>query len=1080
MAALYKLDDGQCYPTNCFPAKSLLQPRYEEGAGHWQVARHNVEKTKVEWLFGRKVAQQSWQECLRKAQCPRPEKVLNGAQLIKLHHVQTPSDLCSVNISHQNFALARESDFMQFDSVAYINATENLLTLQTFRSFPGLRELELSLNGLRNLKVRTGDFPHLEILDLSYNNLSPEDVQSLGILPRLKALHLTANGLSSLPLNLAAPESWNCPKFPALEVLLLDDNHLSDSSVFLSLANLRRLKQLNLDKNGIKEVPYLHYLGHDRFSIHPLSAKSGIRAGLRCRKNSPPKPPPDRSPRLNQQYSYIITQNTQDPEKTEVVFQARTPEETARERPPSPLEDSKSPWPNISTEFLLPLPELRFLSLANNQIENEEDLLAVALFPSLTELTFYGNPFTTSRSGDPPLLTSFLQNKLGIKLVRKKVSKLEKPRVFIPIKASREIKSRLPKIRKQPMTVERSLETTFWQLWMGADLDPDKRLGSLAVPDSRSFSMAYDPDQPILSPLRPEERSACISLTTLYNEAFTPGSSLEGTSYGSDTPRESSVDHILAGKVSASQSRLGPSPSEVLPPSQLASQGPPGLPAPREAPSSGHLPSEPPLLAEGRSESVPYLRTSSGEHLPEVHLEPVAPPNSPSEEQDGSESVQMVGPEEEEEEEGEEEEGRTFFSTASGEELTQSLLEQKGSEPLVSSEPGLGEEDLSVPLSPVRSLSAEKDLPSRGSSAEDQDREESVPISYPSEEDLEEGVPLIGSGELLPEVALPTVSSEEEEEEEEPSQLPTFVLEDMTLLGSSEEEEYPGSPSSPLGEKENLTLVDLSTQTSSRFLVPPSRSVSGDLYKLFAQVRDYALPPEPEEDASMVEEMLTSSGQGVTEPIFITQVEESLDSRRSRLNLGKVTLNVPEKLRGYEELLGGDPGSDFVEPKGIQQNVQALEKALRYPLVYRDPKARLDSYQKPYVSAKKKVLRVPAPKPRKTRMERLEEILLDLRKPRNIVHIPLVCILRRRKENWREYREALELLKEFQRNYKATVAVCNKANESRAIGNAQVPKTDLNPIPKFRSLPEIKARRKAEESSAQALQEKNDSLPTSQ
>ncbi|XP_026548564.1 X-ray radiation resistance-associated protein 1-like, partial [Notechis scutatus] len=118
-------------------------------------------------------------------------------------------------------------------------------------------------------------------------------------------------------------------------------------------------------------------------------------------------------------------------------------------------------------------------------------------------------------------------------------------------------------------------------------------------------------------------------------------------------------------------------------------------------------------------------------------------------------------------------------------------------------------------------------------------------------------------------------------------------------------------------------------------------------------------------------------------------VKESLDSRRSRLSLGKVTLNVPEKLKGYEELLGGDPGSDFVEPKGIQQNVQALEQALRYPLIYREGKARLDRYQKPYVSAKKKVLRIQAPKPRKTRMERLEEILLELRKPRNVVHVPL-------------------------------------------------------------------------------------------
>ncbi|XP_062983824.1 X-ray radiation resistance-associated protein 1-like [Elgaria multicarinata webbii] len=125
---------------------------------------------------------------------------------MKLHHVKSPSQLCSVDINNQNFVSANEHDFEQFSSVAYINATENLLTLEAFRKFPGLRELELSLNGLRNLKIHAEDFPHLEILDLSYNNLSPEDVQALGVLPHLKVLHLTANGLSSLPLDLASPE----------------------------------------------------------------------------------------------------------------------------------------------------------------------------------------------------------------------------------------------------------------------------------------------------------------------------------------------------------------------------------------------------------------------------------------------------------------------------------------------------------------------------------------------------------------------------------------------------------------------------------------------------------------------------------------------------------------------------------------------------------------------------------------------------------------------------------------------------------------------------------------------------------
>ncbi|XP_070605514.1 X-ray radiation resistance-associated protein 1 isoform X2 [Erythrolamprus reginae] len=958
---MYKLDDGQCYPTNCFPAKGLLQPRYEEGAGHWQVARYNEEKAKVEWLFETRLAQQSWQECLRRAQRPRVDKVLTRAQLMKLHPVENPSDLCSVNISHQNFASARENDFLQFDSVAYINATENLLTLEIFRNFPGLRELDLSLNGLRNLKVRTGDFPHLEILDLSYNNLSPEDVRTLGMLPHLKALHLTANGLSSLPRNLATPER-DCLKFPALEVLLLDDNHLSDSSVFLSLANLRRLKQLNLDKNGIKEVPYLHYLGHDHFSIHPLSAKSGIRAGLRCRKKTPHKRPQDRSPRQNQKYSYIITQNSQDPDKTEVMFQARPGEETARERSLSPVEDSKIPFSDTSMEFLLPLPELRFLSLANNQIENEEDLLAVAFFPSLMELTFYGNPFTTSRSGDPPLLTSFLQNKLGIKLVRKKVSKLEKPRVFIPIKANREVKSRLPKIRKRPLPAEVSMETTFWQLWTGSDLDPNKRLSWPPAPGSQSFTLSYDADQSILSPLRSDERSACISASSLYNEAFTTLSSLEGLSYEDfGLPPECSLDQIMARKVpSESQPWVTQGPSEdLLPPSRLASRGP----------SSAHLAP----LPEEKSESLPYVKPPSGDPLLKVHLEPMAPPNSPSEERDGSEAAETVGPEEEEGEDR----TQSPLSTTSAGDLTQpepiatSPLEQKGSEPLMASE--RGEEDLGGPLSPVRS---------RRSSAGDRDREEPVPVSQPSGEDFGEGDLSSDEGEEEEE--------EEEEEEREASRLPILQLEGMDLSASSSDERLVGSSGFSFledGGKER--------RGSPLLLVPPSRSISRELYQLIAQVQSYALPPEPEDEAPTAEEMLRRSREGTTEPIFITQV-----------------------------------------------------------------------------------LRVPTPKPQKTRMERLEEILLELRKPKNIVHIPLVCVLRRRKENWREYREALELLKEFQKDYKCTVAVSNEESEHKAVVKDEFPKTNVHSLPKSQSLPEIKAGKKSNKSSAQDLQEGNDSLPS--
>lgn len=43
-----------------------------------------------------------------------------------------------------------------------------------------------------------------QVLNLSYNYLSTDDIVSIGRLPRLKVLHLTGNQLHHLPPNLGA------------------------------------------------------------------------------------------------------------------------------------------------------------------------------------------------------------------------------------------------------------------------------------------------------------------------------------------------------------------------------------------------------------------------------------------------------------------------------------------------------------------------------------------------------------------------------------------------------------------------------------------------------------------------------------------------------------------------------------------------------------------------------------------------------------------------------------------------------------------------------------------------------------
>ncbi|NWZ27200.1 XRRA1 protein, partial [Asarcornis scutulata] len=466
---LYKMGDRSNYATNCFPARNILHSSKEGDAeccrimawaGRWLLAPIATPRAWAEPGTTRETAQQR-RKLPRSAPVEENNKdnVLDEPFLMKHHCLKNPSDLCSVNISCQN--LAKEDDFEKFDCVAFINAAENLLTLEPFRKFPGLRELELSLNGLRNLKITAGDFLHLEDLDLSYNNLSPEDIWTLGDLSQLKILRLTANGLRTLPPDLAG--SWHAAqlRFPSLEVLVLDDNHLSDPSVFVSLSNLCSLRELNLDRNGISAVPYLHQAESRHFFLHPMLDDGTFRAEWYQSLSSLRQQPQHRGTEVPEelegkkgQLEYSVSQNNGDPARR---GEQCTPLPALAEavlgvsRDGEPPASKTLPAPSVRRDICAPFPELQRLSLAFNKIAAETALLPVAFFPRLKELTFHNNPLTTTRSGTPPLLTRLLQQRLGIKLVRHRSLAAGRWHFSIPLKASRKVSSHLPKVKKQPL-----------------------------------------------------------------------------------------------------------------------------------------------------------------------------------------------------------------------------------------------------------------------------------------------------------------------------------------------------------------------------------------------------------------------------------------------------------------------------------------------------------------------------------------------------------------------------------------------------------------------------------------------------
>ncbi|XP_051257232.1 X-ray radiation resistance-associated protein 1 isoform X1 [Dicentrarchus labrax] len=405
-AASYKFDNGQRYPTKCFPARTLLHRR-KEGAGHWLVDYRKAEEQKYSNVHRRII--ETYNKCeSREVDAPHGN-TLDGPFLLQLHCVDKPSELCSVDISEQKLNSVKSEDLKVFDNVAYIDASVNSLSLESFSSFVSLRELNLSLNGLCNMTFQAADFPHLEVLDLSYNSLSADDIVSIGRLPRLKVLHLTGNQLHHLPPNLGSSNATHLlakeedTQFKTLEVLILDDNKLT-SGVFNSLANLERLKYLNLQGNRISEIPCLQLMD----CLKPLETSAEEEVGHAS--TEPNHNTDEHLKRLSEQEN----------------------------------------WEECCKGSSVPLPELQFLNLANNKIAEEEALMAAALFPVLREIDIHSNPLTTQRSGDPPLLTHYLQERLGITIKRKKTKKVVK----LPLKVSTDpkwkVEERVPKESKKP------------------------------------------------------------------------------------------------------------------------------------------------------------------------------------------------------------------------------------------------------------------------------------------------------------------------------------------------------------------------------------------------------------------------------------------------------------------------------------------------------------------------------------------------------------------------------------------------------------------------------------------------------
>jgi len=178
---------------------------------------------------------------------PEPVVILDGFVLLEACRVEDPEEADKAVLEGCGISTVVCEDLTFFRKLTHLDLGDNHVQLCDLANLPILKELHLDCNGITQIQIPPDGFSFLEVLNLSYNGLSPEGVLALADLPRLRQLDISRNELLALPENMAG--------FRTLQVLNCDNNSLTSESCLLSLCLLPSLTHLSLSKNFLTHLP---------------------------------------------------------------------------------------------------------------------------------------------------------------------------------------------------------------------------------------------------------------------------------------------------------------------------------------------------------------------------------------------------------------------------------------------------------------------------------------------------------------------------------------------------------------------------------------------------------------------------------------------------------------------------------------------------------------------------------------------------------------------------------------------------------------------------------------------------------
>lgn len=179
----------------------------------------------------------------------RHGKLLDGFLILYSCRVKLPHEAIKSKLDSQNIMEVIEEDLCYFQNLSSIDLADNHIRLEQLKNLKQLNEVNLQYNYIRVIPtLLPNEFERLEVLNLSYNAITPASIRSLYTIKKLKNLDLQANNLVTIPEDIC--------KLEHLEDFNLSSNLFSSNSslvnpqlLFKALGQVKKLKRLNLSRN---------------------------------------------------------------------------------------------------------------------------------------------------------------------------------------------------------------------------------------------------------------------------------------------------------------------------------------------------------------------------------------------------------------------------------------------------------------------------------------------------------------------------------------------------------------------------------------------------------------------------------------------------------------------------------------------------------------------------------------------------------------------------------------------------------------------------------------------------------------